>query len=76
MLVESHLEAYAVEVLAMSSNDSLIKISDVVPAEFRSLFRYERFNAMQSVLLPQVLQSDVSSELSCLNDVSQKMVKF
>lgn len=41
-------------------DDSLIKISDVVPHSFRSIFKYDRFNAMQSIILPQAMQSDVS----------------
>lgn len=42
------------------SNDSTVKIADVIPEEFISLFKYERLNAMQTILLPQILHSDVS----------------
>ena len=44
-------------------DDSLVKISDVIPPAYRSLFKYVRFNAMQSIVLTQVLQSDVSRTL-------------
>lgn len=40
-------------------DESLIKISDVVPQQYRSIFKYDRFNAMQSIIVPQVMQSDV-----------------
>jgi hypothetical protein len=40
-------------------DESLIKISDVVPQHYRSIFKYDRFNAMQSIIVPQVMQSDV-----------------
>jgi hypothetical protein len=40
-------------------DESLIKISDVVPKRYRSIFKYDRFNAMQSIIVPQVIQSDV-----------------
>lgn len=43
-----------------TSNDALIRISDTIPPQFRSIFKYENFNAMQSILLPQIMQSDVS----------------
>ena len=42
------------------SDDTLVKISDIIPSKFRSLFKYEKLNAMQSILLPQIMHSDVS----------------
>ena len=74
--------------VAMSSNqpnvedsdDTLVKISDVIPSKFRSLFKYERLNAMQSILLPQILHSDVSlcqcSEILYFSMYTAYLIKF
>jgi ATP-dependent DNA helicase HFM1/MER3 len=39
-------------------DDECVRVADVVPPNFAPLFAYDRFNAMQSALIPQLLETD------------------
>jgi ATP-dependent DNA helicase HFM1/MER3 len=44
----------------MADNDRFVKVGDVIPEKFRSIFRFERFNAMQSIIVNQILNTPVN----------------
>ena len=41
-------------------DDEQIKVKDVIPEEYQSVFPFENFNEMQSSLFEQIYESDVN----------------